>query len=456
MLCLYLRAEEERLNEFSVSYKSTIHISDIVFLFFSVFAFLVAYVVGESEATIAILFVVSLVVLYMSDISRLSDPRVLITGFFFLYQTWFPLKIIFFGDSYMHKISSDKLSDGLLLSLFAYVVIANILNFMVRQLSNGWDSIYVHFERERLSEKIVFFFSCILGMASIVSFITSGVTSKREILDGYGALSLFSYICMVFITVNFLLRMARSRRGRFFEDGYVCVSLGIIVLYTGVAGERDVLFRAIVCLAIIYYEKSHSFGYTKFFIMLVAAAFVVPFSQLFKSVFLVGLQDGSWQDVEIFGNEFISASRNLHYLLEFGVDHSWLHLLNDLLRAIVPSVLLPGLSVESTSSWYNGTYRVVHGFDGTSGWGFGLVAEGYLVAGYFGVFVVTAICTTIVGLIYRVRLRSSHHFVLYILSLTVFIYVLRADVANFISQIFKIFGVCFLVFFVANLLMRKA
>ena len=144
--------------------------------------------------------------------------------------------------------------------------------------------------------------------------------------------------------------------------------------------------------------------------------------------------------VLLLSNEFISASRNFYSLLLYGVEHNIYFLFNDIIRAFTPSILLPSLDIQSTGSWFNKIYRVENDFYGTSGWGFSIIGTGYLVGGWWGIILITSIYSFVLSILYNMRIKSVYWYVFYLLAFTTAIYVIRGDMANFLSQVFKIGG----------------
>ncbi len=154
--------------------------------------------------------------------------------------------------------------------------------------------------------------------------------------------------------------------------------------------------------------------------------------------------------VLLLSNEFISASRNFYSLLLYGVEHNIYFLFNDIIRAFTPSILLPSLDIQSTGSWFNKIYRVENDFYGTSGWGFSIIGTGYLVGGVLGIILIISIYSFILSILYNMRVKSIYWYAFYLLAFTTAIYVIRGDMANFLSQTIKIGGLSVLSLFIMH------
>src|SRR5690606_6802549 len=119
----------------------------------------------------------------------------------------------------------------------------------------------------------------------------------------------------------------------------------------------------------------------------------------------------------------------------------------DIQRALTPLVNTGSIS---TTEWFNSIYRPSVSLEGTSGWGLGIIAQGYILADAWGVVILSAALALILSFFYRARNRSVYYLVFYILLLTVAIYTIRADVANFIAQGLKIGGLSVLLLYLVE------
>jgi oligosaccharide repeat unit polymerase len=221
-------------------------------------------------------------------------------------------------------------------------------------------------------------------------------------------------------------------------------------------GERDVFFRVIFISLLIYYDKKRNSNFFIVISLLIGVSIVVPISQSFKAILLSGEVNLNSIGLElILSNEFVSASRNFYSLLIFHVDHDISFFFNDILRAFIPSFFLKDLDINSTVSWYHNEFRMRNGFGGTSGWGFGLVAEGYLIGKTFGIFFIMSFYALVIGILYNIRYKSIYWYIFYLLSYVTAIYVIRADIANLLSQVFKIGGFSVLILYFSHKLIEN-
>ncbi|EHS1183672.1 oligosaccharide repeat unit polymerase [Vibrio vulnificus] len=311
--------------------------------------------------------------------------------------------------------------------------------------------------KSRTSEKIVIFIVFFIIVIGGVLVFKSGATSKRELLDSNSGInSIIGYV-VLFGLIAICLRALRVSRTMQLDPILYCFFILLLVNML-VTGERDSLFRFIILMLFVFFDfhKRASFKITVF--LLLMAVFVVPISQLFKSAFLSGSIGVIQTGLELLlSNEFVSAGQNLYSLIYFGVDHSVLFVFTDLVRAFTPSVLLDSLNIQSTVAWFNNTYRVENSFSGTAGWGFGIIAEGYLIGDLAGVVFVSFALSLFISFFYRRSFISEYYYVFYLCLITTSIYVLRGDLANLLSQSLKINGILVIfLYFLHKLFIRMA
>lgn len=287
------------------------------------------------------------------------------------------------------------------------------------------------------SKKIDFLWTLVASVCVllILYVFKIGVTSKREFLDNIGGIGSF-FVVFTLLPIIHCMKVVKYKKIDFL-DPFFYGTLLLLLLVFGVTGERDYLFRYLLFLFLIY------FTFTRYKVSyLLAAVFlsfiVMPFTQVVKGYLISenGFQvDYDFNLQDLFYGEFFSAGRNLHYILEknsnfyYGETLIW-----DLKRFL--SFIFP--SQQSTGAWFNDTYRVQFGNHGESGWGFSLVAEGYLNFYLFGVFFIYFIIGMATYYIYKMSSRNIYYFIYYLMYVVVVVYVTRSDLANYLSSVLKI------------------
>lgn len=432
------------------------YFGEVFFLFLSAITFFSSLYVDSVVFSISsIWFIFALTLVFFNKKKDFLDPRVFITSFFALYHTWFPLSYVIGKPNRLFSVNEDFLIQSISYSLFGLISFINVTSFFLTVLNKRNYSfknrgVKTVNKATSLSNYFIFYLTVAIAIFSMFFFSNSGLESKSDINAEGGAIKTISYFSMLLANVVILIRAARLRYQAIFRDVVIVLFLLISLFYVGYTGERDTLFRTLICLMLIYYSKTKTFNTFKILGFIFSVSILVPVSQAFKAVLLSGFGGVVLELNTVFSNEFISASRNLYSLIHFEVDYEPSFIFSDFLRALVPSALIGDSNIFSAGQWFNSSFRVENGFSGRAGWGFGIIAEGYLVGGYPGVLLVMALMSMLVAKLYILRVRSEYFFVWYILVLTVVLYVLRADMANLISQTFKINGLAVLLIYIAS------
>jgi len=208
----------------------------------------------------------------------------------------------------------------------------------------------------------------------------------------------------------------------------------VLVVGFGVTGERDYIFRFLLFSFLLYFSAQYRQKYRSYYLILAALSLyiILPFSQAAKSFLLSGGIDYTGFSIEgIFKNEFSSAGRNLHYvMLREITGFNGETIIWDLKRFVGQS--------ESTGAWFNSEVRNLFGDGGTSGWGFSLAAEGYINFGYVGPAMIMFALGLVTAHLHSFARKSELWFIFYLSYMPMMIYVLRADLANYLGLGFKV------------------
>jgi hypothetical protein len=141
----------------------------------------------------------------------------------------------------------------------------------------------------------------------------------------------------------------------------------------------------------------------------------------------------------IFNSEFSSGSRNLSLILLNGQSYSSTDtILPGILKGLGLEKLMWFVSdnkLQSGNIWFNETYRFFENSSGQSGWGFSLIADGFINFNIYGVILIYLFIGLIIVFFYRLAFRNIWFMSYYIFLAFTIIYSLRADIANLISPL---------------------
>lgn len=425
-----------------------------VFLF-GIFMLCLIGVIDSIPVIVTLVYFYTGIIVFLYAKKGVADPRVFPLAFMSVYFTFFPLRAYLYGSENL-PFDEGVLILSLRLQFIAMLIFVAVSNLLISNVRQVEISTFCSQQvRSTSSERLLFVFMLPFVFYSLVIILTSDATSKREVLDSFSSVKTISDFSILILTVLVFLRAARI--GRFFyKDLFLMLYLVFCVFYVLLTGERDSLFKLLFGFMIIYYDRRGNFNFLKMIAIFGALLFVVPVSQYFKSVLLSGTVnfDRFGGDLILY-SEFMSSSRNFYSLLVFDAGQNISFLLSDVVRAFVPTALLGDYGMQSTVAWFDRVFRPEHGFDGTSGWGFTIVGFGYIVGGLAGIVLIMAFYAWLLAFLYNRRWRSLYWYAFYILALAAFVYALRADLANLLSQVFKISGLCVLFVFMAHYLLRR-
>lgn len=426
-----------------------------VFIFaISLLVILFSFILRNHAGVVGLVCAYSVFICFLCSGRSILDPRSLFLIMLTVYSVWFPLQVVTFGYEGPLKLDLDVLLESIRLQVFGIVIFVLMCTTLINEneiykLKSGFFRGLAVGGKELLSEKIVYWPILLFVLISLFATMAGGYTSKRDILDSGSVFKnigeLFFYVLLVIVILHTL------RSGRKLVTYKTLIVIFVGLGYFLLLGERDVFFRSSILAVLMLVDRKNIPVFLSTLFIVSLAVVIVPLSQEFKAVFLSGDINIKRQGLDlVFSNEFISAGRNVYSLMYYGVDHSLSFLFGDVLRAFIPSVFMSDFDIQSTGSWFNSVYRVNNNFSGTAGWGFTIIGQGYLISGYWGVFVIMSIIAIIISLFYRRCYKSEYWYVFYLIALTTYIYIIRADFANLLSQVFKIGGLSVLGVYLAH------
>ena len=375
---------------------------------------------------------------------NLLHPLVIYPLFYYPYSTW-------------HTFSSlvNRANDLRYLMLAVDHAYLGLMAFHLACLAclRVWKprppSFFIADFRTPLTDKFLLLGSLLVASISIRSILAFDLVSKREILDAQSTGLDLMGVSVWLMTGAVLLALTRWRFGRERLGLIVFVALLFVLGVYLAVGERDFLFRLAMCMAFIYFDHRRKAGLPVLLGILFFAAVAIPWSQDYKAYWIAGqARDSFLENMQLFSGEFYGASRNLYVLLSRGYEPSWSFLVSNIFRGLLP--FSSGLGVMNSVAWFHNVYRYEEGMEGISGWGFHIVADGCLMGGPVGVVMTMAFLGVLLCWLYRIKYRSEYWYVFYLLTLSSSIYCIRADLANLLSQTFKVGGAVVLFIYMAG------
>lgn len=268
---------------------------------------------------------------------------------------------------------------------------------------------------------------------------TGGYTHKNEIYsNGSFLVSMGFRIALIFLVLYALNLSIYSIRNNKL-DYKLGIFAGIIMfLMFFFSGERDLLIRFFVLSLFIYYIIIKKSKLNKEIIILgLGSLSLIPILSRFKYFGLTGETTEKNMNfiLEFLNSDFQSASKNLQILL---LDDSVKGTFGGttFLSAIIRSInldKLPWIDTISSMQWYNERYFAIN----RAGQGFTVVGDGYINFGYLGIILFFIFIGILIKVIYTKSNKNIYFFIYYIMSIPVFMYSIRADLANLLSPLVK-------------------
>ncbi len=227
-----------------------------------------------------------------------------------------------------------------------------------------------------------------------------------------------------------LFRKLSISNEKFFR---IILKYGLIVCSFAITtGERDYMFTfLLVTLIILFYFKK--INKVQLLALVPVGTILIPLSNIFKYYILSGNIFGTFTIknllVEVLDGEFVSAGRNLQILVSHNCKNFFggKSLLNDFVRIFYNTGY-------SNQTWFNETY---FSSSNSTQYGFTLVGEGYVNGGIIGIIIVFLICGLLLRILYKNANRNQYYMIIYLYMIPLFIYSIRADIANIFSPLIK-------------------
>lgn len=370
---------------------------------------------------------------------------------------WYSSALFFYHFSSLYLASigfytySSTLESLLFYGMIYYSSVAPLFLCKNKSLNEGLLSRFDEYFDAKIMKNIFYIFMVLTFFVNL-QFMLSGYTSKGDaILANGGAL----YFIFNWSNVIALICMLRFRNERFL---FTVIFLSFVFfLFTSLnTGERNVILNFLLNLIIVM-VLVNKINKKKSIIYLFFAALSIPLLQQLKNVFIKETITVDFNDVPIyvsfFRGEFLSASRNIDWLLKRQDQFEFTYgtnVINDVFIGLIPF----NTGLTNSQTWYNNTFfsNIV---ETGQGYGFSLYASFYLAYGYVSLVILSLFFSTLLLAVYNKSKNNVFLFLLSILLISPLIYSQRGDLSVVFSYIIKQTLIPLTMFYIFSYLRRK-
>lgn len=282
--------------------------------------------------------------------------------------------------------------------------------------------------------------------------------SKYEIILSSSMLARLDPAFSVYALVYAVLLSIAFQENRF-PWILIVLSLGWNTLAFLLSGERDFVFRILWITVVLLHGLYRPISRWYLALMVTGAIVLIPIMGDLKNVLLRETEVPivlNAMAVRVLNDEFLTASDNLQFYLENGGFEPFYFgetLLWDIKRAILPGFIFQEGS--DPQRHFNVTFFPDIVEQG-GGRGFTLVGEGYMNFGLWGVVLWFLLLGWFVRYLYGKGSQSVIWFLVYVVSMPLMIYVIRADLSNLLAQFTKHIIVPMLLLSIGQRVLSKA
>jgi oligosaccharide repeat unit polymerase len=360
----------------------------------------------------------------------LAHPYVWYSFVFMLYAIGYPI-LYSYGLTYDIHIYTKELMFSQWLALVVFLIAVSPAHV---------DYSNLHCLRTTVvSSKPIMGLASLVLLATALEISTGGYSHKGEIYSSGGTIVSMGFrVALVFLMLYAVNLTIQGLLEKKLDMSLFLGTFGITGLITFFSGERDLLIRFSVISLFVYHIVINKGKFTRKTLALGLGGLVlVPLLKKYKYFGLSGqtsAMSGSLV-VDFFTSDFVSASKNMQTLLldvnakGTFAGATWL---STFVRLFGLDVFFSE-NVVSAANWYNMTYFPA----GRAGQGFTLVGDGYVNFGYAGIVILFLSLGMLVGFLFRRSRKGVYSFVYYVMSIPVFMYSVRADLANVLLPLIR-------------------
>ena len=286
----------------------------------------------------------------------------------------------------------------------------------------------------------------------------ANLTSKYEIALSTSILARLDPAFSVF-AIAYAVLVAGAFQQRRFPWALISFAVGWNALSFLLNGERDLVFRILWVTIFLYHALFRKIPRSVLAILAISAIVLVPIMEDLKNLLLKETETSvimSSMAVRVLNDEFLTASENLQYYLSRASFEPFFlgeTLLWDIKRALLPWFMAQ--EGPDPQRYFNVMFFpdiVERG----GGKGFTLVGEGYMNFGWFGVVSWFAFLGWFVRALYVKALVSKIWFLMYVVSMPLIVYIIRADFSNLLAQFMKHIAFPVLVIVLGQEILRRS
>ena len=285
----------------------------------------------------------------------------------------------------------------------------------------------------------------------------ANLTSKYEIALSTSIFAKLDPAFSVFAIAYAVLVAGAFQRQRF-PWALILFAVGWNALSFLLSGERDLVFRIFWVTIFLYHALYREIPRWVLAILATSAIVLVPIMEDLKNVLLKETETAVMVNamaVRVLNDEFLTASENLQYYLSRATFEPFFlgeTLLWDIKRALLPWFMAQ--EGPDPQRYFNIMFFpdiVERG----GGKGFTLVGEGYMNFGWLGVVLWFAFLGWFVRALYVKALASKMWFLMYVVSMPLIVYIIRADFSNLLAQFVKHIAFPMLVIVLGQEILRR-
>jgi len=360
----------------------------------------------------------------------LFHPYTWYVPFFFLYSASVPILVWLEIKEDIGDLQETVFLEWLALTVFLLVVgpVGRKLMLPSQQLP-----------RMKVMAWVLLTLSMAVSAAYLGHIWQNNLASKYEIALSPSVLARLDPAFSVYALVYTML-LCIAFQHKVFPWGLIVCALGWNVLAFLLSGERDLVFRILWITVFLFHGLYRPLSRGVLAGIAVAFITLVPILGDLKNVLLSETEPTVILNalaLRVLNDEFLTGSENLQFYLRnagfepfyFGETLLW-----DLKRAFLPGFIFP--EGPDPQRYFNMTFfpEIV---EQGGGRGFTLVGEGYMNFGALGVVLWFVFLGLFVRYLYERGTRSVTWFAVYVVSMPLIIYVIRADFSNLIAQYTK-------------------
>lgn len=359
---------------------------------------------------------------------ELMHPLTWFPPIFFLYSISYPLLVTLgnLPDRYGNNVETLIITW---LALFTFVAVMSVSNKKE-----------VNIDTSSLMNLMpiatpIFWVSISFTLIYVAYVFSSGLSSKYAIALDNSPLGILASFFPI-VVISFALIMAnqlgvKKKVPKFFF--LLTLLYGVAVLF--VLGERDFILKLLIITIFMYHILKNTISKKKLIAIGAVIIATIPILGDLKNTAFgaseMTVHGGSFF-TDILSGEFMAVGRNLANLLSTE-GSGWSYFFGETLWWDIKVLFSSGYS---PGAWFNNTFHsdlVARG----GGNGFTLVGEGYINFGIFGVIIFFAMLAVFLKFLYNKATKNAVWLSIYIVTIPLAVYVIRADFATLLTQFSK-------------------